>query len=761
MPSFVTPFPFGWNPNTGYDADLIIGKAYPGLVLDAYDVPSGEILGAYTAVREVNGTLYVLTNADWNGTGFQQTDATKTSEAISIGPGGLFYLTAPAGAPTPITWTSVSLGQGFNNPFFNVKDFGAVGDGSTDDTAACQAAINAAQNNGGGCVLWPSGCNTLISSTLNITLPNGITIAGVNTQSSAITAAADFDILYVNGAHGTGLTFKDILLQGSSASGNTVNYLGTAINIGGSAGNVQSVTDTRFYNVTTNGVAYGFKFYGGGGRNVMYGCKFVGDYVGGIMYGHGIKCLGDTINGGTYALILDGGADPKMFECPLFGVLCILSMNTTGVYKGGTVYLYDVESNYGPPPATQKVAATGQFQFSGSGPTTGHTFTLTVSGNTVTVNEYTGTFAAQAISTASQMNAYFNDPNNFPNNPGDFQSVTFAASGNNVNMTATEAGYGGNDIKYFGTDSATVTVSPHSKTNFTGGSDNGLYPGDNTGGPYGTGDIWGQVAAGVGLTVGSGGYLLGGDHAQCNIVTNWVKNGIVFGDSGTVRASPQFIDVVGGNIGQAVKGKSQISTYALDFQNVGQFKVTAVAINQGGETTGAAIHIPNSTLCTAGGIIYGNRFKIGDGNFAINGTDNTAEIQICANTFDQINGTTATGGMIQQGGVTSGPPFGNTSANNWIAYGNFGFNPFGYLETKALSVGTTTYTNVYGMPVMAYVVGGGTITSVSLNTPAGGFQNTGQATGGATGGGGYFLWPGQQIRVVAAGSPGTILFFAS
>ncbi|MBF7142928.1 MULTISPECIES: putative Ig domain-containing protein [Pseudomonas] len=40
---------------------------------------------------------------------------------------------------------------------FNVKDFGAVGDGVTDDTAAMQAAIDAASAAGGGTVFVPSG----------------------------------------------------------------------------------------------------------------------------------------------------------------------------------------------------------------------------------------------------------------------------------------------------------------------------------------------------------------------------------------------------------------------------------------------------------------------------------------------------------------------------------------------------------------------------------------------------------------------------
>src|SRR5215217_6593342 len=66
---------------------------------------------------------------------------------------------------------------------FNVRDFGATGNGSTNDSAAIQRAIDAAANAGGGIVQFPSGsyksANTIhLKSNITIQLDSGSTVVG-------------------------------------------------------------------------------------------------------------------------------------------------------------------------------------------------------------------------------------------------------------------------------------------------------------------------------------------------------------------------------------------------------------------------------------------------------------------------------------------------------------------------------------------------------------------------------------------------------
>lgn len=60
--------------------------------------------------------------------------------------------------------------------YLNVRRFGAVGDGKTDDTAAFQAALDAAAKAGGGTVYAPRG-NYYFAGHLNV--PDAVTLAGL------------------------------------------------------------------------------------------------------------------------------------------------------------------------------------------------------------------------------------------------------------------------------------------------------------------------------------------------------------------------------------------------------------------------------------------------------------------------------------------------------------------------------------------------------------------------------------------------------
>jgi hypothetical protein len=60
--------------------------------------------------------------------------------------------------------------------YFNVRSFGAAGDGQTDDTAAFQKALDAAAKAGGGVVYAPVGNYFFVG---NLNVPNAVTLAGV------------------------------------------------------------------------------------------------------------------------------------------------------------------------------------------------------------------------------------------------------------------------------------------------------------------------------------------------------------------------------------------------------------------------------------------------------------------------------------------------------------------------------------------------------------------------------------------------------
>ncbi len=85
----------------------------------------------------------------------------------------------------------------------NVKDFGARGDGTTDDTAAIQSAIDTVGAAGGGTILFPEG-DYKITDTLFIRY-SSVTLKGDSEGSAAIVAGSDFS--------GSGGSIPDTMLQ--------------------------------------------------------------------------------------------------------------------------------------------------------------------------------------------------------------------------------------------------------------------------------------------------------------------------------------------------------------------------------------------------------------------------------------------------------------------------------------------------------------------------------------------------------------------
>lgn len=78
---------------------------------------------------------------------------------------------------------------------FNVKDYGAVGDIVTDNTAAFRAALKAAENNGGGTVYIPGGAYAIKG---NLTVPAGVELRGVHDLPSNSDEIRSILLHYVN-----------------------------------------------------------------------------------------------------------------------------------------------------------------------------------------------------------------------------------------------------------------------------------------------------------------------------------------------------------------------------------------------------------------------------------------------------------------------------------------------------------------------------------------------------------------------------------
>ena len=203
--------------------------------------------------------------------------ATKTGDTLNFksikGAGGLtitndantITLTAPAGGSAP-TLTNVGAGEALYKPgtsydfktlrgssgigftasvnelklvdtlYFNVKNYGAIGDGLTDDSAAIQAAINACIAAGGGIVFFPAG-SYLINTTLLVRkvdnaavtyLDCPVTLVGAGRAATTLVRSPSLTgaTVLFNGSikYNTGLGIHNIGFKGNTTAVETQDY---------------------------------------------------------------------------------------------------------------------------------------------------------------------------------------------------------------------------------------------------------------------------------------------------------------------------------------------------------------------------------------------------------------------------------------------------------------------------------------------------------------------------------------------------------
>lgn len=145
------------------------------------------------------------------------TAGTNTTQAASTA-----FVTGAVSTLSGTTTTSLAGKVDKGTAFYNVKDYGAVGNNSTDDTTAIQAAITAAGN--GGTVFFPAG-NYVFTT---ITLAAGQTLRGCGYYIARDAVTTFGDTAYANTAN-----IQGAVLRSTVTSGTAVVHANSSTHVGG------------------------------------------------------------------------------------------------------------------------------------------------------------------------------------------------------------------------------------------------------------------------------------------------------------------------------------------------------------------------------------------------------------------------------------------------------------------------------------------------------------------------------------------------
>ena len=248
---------------TGSAATLTTGRTIAITGDLGYTSPAFDGSGNVTAT----GTLATITTAagpigSSTVTPVITIDAKGRVTALSsatIANGGL-----PSGATTSQSLLQGASGAGWYTEHYNVKAFGAAGNGSADDTTPINNAISALNTAGKGMLFFPSGTYKITAALTTITVP--AMVAGLGKDNTVIsTTSTTANVFTFTGIYS--VCVRDLSITQNSNANNS----GYAISITGTSGLsnppldspvVQNVNITYFgrgvniYN-TTNGTIMG------------------------------------------------------------------------------------------------------------------------------------------------------------------------------------------------------------------------------------------------------------------------------------------------------------------------------------------------------------------------------------------------------------------------------------------------------------------------------------------------------------------------
>jgi len=215
---------------TGYEVDALVtyggGVNYTQATIESALAAIGTVNKVTLLIRP--GTWPIISNVDWSA---------YTNVTFKVVPGAVIsHSTYTLNIPNPdaglYQWLS---GTGIVTVSGNVKEvypqwWGAMGDNSTNDTAAIQAALNCVYTSGGGVLFFGKGTYLITQISKVWTAEIGITFRGIGRKETLISKyGVGTDTLFVFSSaiiRVVNLVMEDMAIQGgSTANGISIDNL--------------------------------------------------------------------------------------------------------------------------------------------------------------------------------------------------------------------------------------------------------------------------------------------------------------------------------------------------------------------------------------------------------------------------------------------------------------------------------------------------------------------------------------------------------